>query len=78
MGFTVDDLVLLSTRNIKIKRIPFKLQKRFVRPFWVTETVGEQACRLSLPENWKIDPVFHISLLKEWKAIDVQEDRPVL
>ena len=45
-------------------------------PFRVTETIGEQAYRLSLPENWKIHPVFHVSLLKEWKATNVQEDRP--
>ena len=78
MGFKVGDLVLLSTRNLKVKGIPSKLQKRFVGPFWVTETIEEQAYRLSLPESWKIHPVFHVSLLREWKAADVQEDRPVL
>ena len=77
MGFQVGDLVLLSTRNLKMKGIPTKLQKRFVGPFRVTETIGEQAYRLSLPDNWKIHPVFHVSLLKEWKAADVQEDLPV-
>ena len=61
-----------------MKGIPSKLQKRFVGPFRVTETIGEQAYRLSLPENWKIHPVFHVSLLKEWKATNVQEDQPDL
>ena len=60
-----------------MKGIPSKLQKRFVGPFRVIETIGEQAYRLSLPDNWKIHPVFHVSLLREWKAVDVQEDRPV-
>ena len=78
VGFKVGDLVLLSTRNLKMKGTPSKLQKRFVGPFRVTETIGEQAYRLSLPENWKIHPVFHVSLLREWKAADVQEDQPVL
>ena len=41
VGFKVDDLVLLSTRNLKMKGTPSKLQKRFVGPFWVTETIGE-------------------------------------
>ena len=77
LGFRVGDLVLLSTRNLKMKGIPSKLQKRFVGPFRVIETIGEQAYRLSLPDNWKIHPVFHVSLLREWKAVDVQEDRPV-
>ena len=41
VGFKVDDLVLLSTRNLKMKGTPSKLQRRFVGPFRVTETIGE-------------------------------------
>ena len=77
MGYKVGDLVLLSTRNLKVKGTPSKLQKRFVGPFRVLETLGEQAYRLALPETWKIHPVFHVSLLRDWKAADVQEDQPV-
>ena len=77
MGYKVGNLVLLSTRNLKMKGIPSKLQKRFVGPFWVIETIGEQAYRLALPEDWKIHTVFHVSLLRAWKAADVQEDQPV-
>ena len=71
------DLVLLSTRNLKMKGIPSKLQKRFVGPFRVIEAIGEQAYSLALPEDWKIHPVFHVSLLRAWRAADVQEDQPV-
>ena len=60
-----------------MKGIPSKLQKRFVGPFQVIETIGEQAYRLDLPEDWKIHPVFHVSLLKAWRAVDVQEELPV-
>ena len=77
VGYKVGDLVLLSTRNLKMKGTPGKLQKRFVGPFQVIETIGEQAYRLALPEDWKIHPVFHVSLLKTWKAADVHEDQPV-
>ena len=31
--YKVGDLVLLSTRNLKMKGNPAKLQRRFVRPF---------------------------------------------
>ena len=75
--YRVGDLVLLSTRNLKMKDTPAKLQKRFVGPFQVIETIGQQAYRLSLPEDWKIHPVFHVSLLRDWKSADVQEDMAV-
>ena len=77
VGYKVGDLVLLSTRILKLKGTPGKLQKRFVGPFRVIETIGEQAYRLSLPDGWKIHPVFHVSLLRDWKVADVQEDRLV-
>ena len=77
IGYKVGDLVLLSTRNLKLKGNPNKLQKRYVGPFQVIETIGQQAYRLALPEEWKIYPVFHVSLLRDWKAANVQEDQPV-
>ena len=41
VGYKVGDLVLLSTRNLKLKGTPRKLQKRFVGPFRVIEAIGE-------------------------------------
>ena len=38
VGYKVGDLVLLSTRNLKMKGTPSKLQKRFVGPFRVLES----------------------------------------
>ena len=77
VGYKVGDLVLLSTRNLRMKGTPGKLQKRFVGPFRVTEIIGEQAYRLALPKEWRIHPVFHVSLLRDWKAAEVQEDQLV-
>ena len=56
---------------------PRKLQKKFVVPFQVTQTIGQQAYRLFLPEEWKIHHVFHVSLLKDWKTTDLHEEQPV-
>ena len=75
VGFSAGDLVLLSTRNLRLRGIPAKLQKRFVGPFKITEVIGQQAYRLALPEDWSIHPVFHVSLLKDWKIATVQEDQ---
>ena len=50
----VGDLVLLSTRNLKMKGIPDKLKKRFMGPFKIQERIGQQAYRLLLPETWKV------------------------
>ena len=60
-----------------MKGTPGKLQRRFVGPFRVIETIGQQAYRLSLPDDWKIHPVFHVSLLKQWNSVNLQEDQPV-
>ena len=68
VDFSVGELVLLSTRNLKMKGIPEKLKKRFVGPFKIEQRIGQQAYKLLLPENWKIHPVFHVSLLKKWNA----------
>ena len=75
--YKVGDLVLLSTRNLKIKGTLGKLQRRFVGPFWVIEAIGQQAYRLSLPTDWKIHPVFHVSLLKHRNSVNLQEDQPI-
>ena len=41
VGYKVGDLVLLSTHNLKLKGTLGKLQKGFVGPFRVIETIGE-------------------------------------
>ena len=71
--FDVGSKVLLSTRNLKVKNVPAKLESKFCGPFVVTEQIGQQAYRLKLPDNWLIHDVFHISLLKEWKAADFRQ-----
>ena len=60
-----------------MKGAPAKLQRRFVGPFKVIETIGQQAYKFLLPENWKIHTVFHVSLLKDWRTASLQEDQPI-
>jgi transposase InsO family protein len=65
--FHVGQQVLLATKNLKTYRPSKKLDNRYEGPFTITETVGKQAYRLRLSGQYsRINPVFHVSLLKEW------------
>jgi hypothetical protein len=62
----VGDLVLLSTKNLRLPVPKKKMAARFVGPFRVLDTVGTQAYRLALPKQYKVHNVFHVSLLEPW------------
>ena len=75
--YKVEDFVIFSPKNLKMKGVSRKLQKRFVVPFEIIEKIEQQAYRLSLPESWKIHTVFHMSLLKDWTIASLQQDHQV-
>jgi len=64
------DLVMLNGKNIKRKGPTRKFTPRFYGPFKVLEKKGNWAFKLDIPARLKIHPVFHISLLKDYKLCD--------
>ena len=66
MTFKKNDLVALSTKNLRLKEgTTKKLSPRWIGPFRILECVGKQAYRLLLPSQYAaIHNVFPVSLLQ--------------
>ena len=61
------DLVLQSTANLQVRGTRAKLKRKFAGPFCITKCIGSQSYRLDLPTTWRVQNVFHVSLLKIWR-----------
>jgi hypothetical protein len=68
-SFKLGDKVYLSTANLRLPSDQTrKLAARFVGPFEVEKVINPVAYRLKLPTTMKVHPVFHVSLLKPFRA----------
>jgi len=63
--FKAGDFVLLSTKNLKLKRPKKSLEPKYIGPFKVLELCGKLAYRLDLPSTWRIYNVINISRLEK-------------
>ena len=65
--FQMGDLVWLEGRNLKIDQPSNKLAAKRYGPFPVAQVLSPVTYQLTLPEQWKIHPVFHVDLLTPYK-----------
>ena len=63
-AYQVEDLVWLSTKNIRTTRPSKKLDHKNKGPFQIKKKMSAQAYELELPDSIKIHLVFHTSLLQ--------------
>ena len=76
--YHVNDLVLLSTKNIRTDRPTKKLDYTFVGPYRIKRKVNRVAYEIDLPTGSRLHPVFHTSLLKPYKADPSNSRRVIL
>ena len=76
--FKKGQLVVLSTKNLRLKAPSGKLAPRFIGPFRVLDRVGSLAYRLCLPDKYsRLHNVFPVSLLEPWNHRSGQEPLPM-
>ena len=72
--FAVGNMVLLSAAHINLasqsRRPSVKLQPKYLGPYEITKTISPVAYQLNLPDDLRIHPVFHVSLLKRYTPND--------
>ena len=52
------------TASQKAAEAKKKFMPKWIGPFKITQLAGPVTAKLELPPQWKIHPVFHVSLLK--------------
>ena len=67
MSFNEGERVMLTAKNLNQHRPSKKLSHKAIGPFRIEKCVGKQAYRLTLPDTYRIHPVFHVSLLEPYK-----------
>ena len=75
--FKLGDLVWLNRKNINTTRPSQKFDAKRLGPFKIIKIVGDSkaAFELELPPQWRIHPVFHVSLLDLYRPNSIEGRR---
>jgi hypothetical protein len=78
--FKAGDLVWLNRKNIETTRPSQKLDFKQLGPFKILKVIGESktAFELELPPQWRIHPVFHVSLLDPYRANKIKRRKQLV
>ena len=64
-SYRIEDEVMLSLKNIYMRKVSKKLTDKFLRPFKVKKLIGKMAYELKLLLNYeRIHSTFHVTLLE--------------
>lgn len=63
-SFRAGQRVWLATKNLPLRVESKKLAQKFIGPFRIARKVNPVSYRLYLPRSLRINPTFHVSLLK--------------
>ena len=68
------DLVMLSAKNIRLRKASKKLADQFLGPFEILKAVGQNAYTLRLPKKYgRLHNTFHVSLLEAYSMREGRE-----
>ena len=62
--FVIDELILLSIKNLNQKYLNKKMFFKFAKPFKIENKIEKQMYQLTLSSIYRIHNIFHIFLLK--------------